>query len=448
MSESTASRKEESTNSHIPVSSVVVAAWRAVFEQIEVKEDPYQVSSTTSSTDAFLKLPLSSSEQALVHYLEKLAKKCDSEKIKRHKVKELLKKEIFHKQKYMLNTWGIVEAMAIVSKTDEKIIQLQEMKKKNFIDPLSWDFLPHHVVLVTCKAVLLLFNITIPSTFTDEQVWQQVWALWIVKNIDAHESGWEWMSTNEPTGLFTKPYNLSSNHLEQVYLFLEEAKILPDEHPAWRRMKVYLYLRDWAISCYEYVHMQHHLLQGFPSYKEVKKLIKPPRKTLKDPTYIAIETPEGVIYYYHRVTQTVSLEKPDQFDGGKSQRIEQISLLLQQLINDALINDPSTRFALERQCKERQREKLLAMEEWVECIDEKRQMTFYYSFKLNKITYTPPEAYRSYKESIGYLAVVRMQVAYRKRLLKRRLEKRKLIRSSLSTTLGMHSSVARLSKFY
>uniref|UniRef100_K3X048 Uncharacterized protein n=1 Tax=Globisporangium ultimum (strain ATCC 200006 / CBS 805.95 / DAOM BR144) TaxID=431595 RepID=K3X048_GLOUD len=307
--------------------------------------------------------------------------------------------------------------------------------KKDFVDPLSWDLLPHPAILATVEAVLLLFNIPKPpsnrSTSTAETMWRNIWGLWIVKNIDAHSSGWEWVATNEPTGLFTKPYALSPTHLDRVEQLLEQTFAIPDSHRCWtNRMHAYACLRDWAAACAKYVHMMHHCLPTFPPYADIQKLVMPPKRTPQANVWFRIETPEGIECFYNRLMQSITLTRPEDFDGAN---VTSISGVILELIHDALHNDVATRLELEKRNHQRVRDKLLAEDEWIECFDIQRCENFYYSLKHYRIMYTPPEygAFVSCRESVAYAAVLRLQAAYRRRRLELKLQIKRAKRASL-----------------
>lgn len=315
---------------------------------------------------------------------------------------------------------------------DECIIALQEKKKKEFLDPLSWNLLPHAAVAATVEAVLLLFNIPLPpsSARDAESTWRNYWGLWIVKNIDAHTSGWEWIATNEPMGLFTKPYYLSPDNLERVELLLEQTHAIPDSHRCWHRMQAYASLRDWAAACSRYVHMMHHCLPSFPAYADIRKLVSPPKRTPRANVWFRLESSEGIEYFYNRLLQSITLAKPDDFDGAN---VTCIPGVIQELIQDALHSDVATRLEMEKRSRQRAREKLLAEDEWIECFDADRQENFYYSLKHYRIMHTPPanDAFISQTESVAFAAVLRLQTAYRRRRLERKLKMKRTKRSSL-----------------
>ncbi|DAZ94383.1 TPA: hypothetical protein N0F65_001117 [Lagenidium giganteum] len=317
-----------------------------------------------------------------------------------------------------------------VSRVDECTIALQECTKKEFLDPLSFDLAPHSAVLATVRAVLLLFHVQVPRALDGEALWKNCWGLWIIKNIDTHRSGWEWAATNEPTGLFTKPYALSATSLREVNALLKSTTMLPDSHRCWQRLRAYLCLRNWAMASAAYVHMRTHCLPEFPGFEDMKKLVTPPARTPQANVWFRIETPEGVEYFYNRLAQSVQLARPDDFDG---QYVTTIPLVVRELIADALANDPVTRLELEKCCSERRCQALFAEDEWVECLDVRTQETFYYSFKHFKLQWEPPESgfYISYTKSIAYAAVLRLQAAYRRRRLQQRLLMKKTKRASL-----------------
>lgn len=330
---------------------------------------------------------------------------------------------------------------AVVAKVDECIIALQEKKNREFLDPLSWDLLPHPAIIATVEAVLLLFNIPVPAPSAKEDLeakWRNVWGLWIVKNIDAHAGGWEWVATNEPMGLFTKPYCLSPDHLDRIEQLLETAFSTPASHCCWQRMQAYASLRDWTAACVKYVHMMHHCLPTFPAYTDIQKLVTPPQRTPQANVWFRLESPEGVEYFYNRLLLSVTLEKPSDFDGAN---VTSIPGVIQELIQDALQNDVVMRLELEKRSRQRAREKLLAEDEWIECLDYTTQTHFYYSLTHYRIMWTPPAngAFISSAESVAFAAVLRLQAAYRKRRLERKLHVKRTKRSSLPVFSAFYS---------
>jgi hypothetical protein len=326
---------------------------------------------------------------------------------------------------------------------DECAISLQEKTKRELLDPLNWDLIPHAAVVATTKAVLLLFNMPFPSDLSDDDFWHTHWALWIVKNIDAHTAGWEWVAANEPTGLFTKPYVLSVRFLPQVKHLLETTRATPDSHRCWHRMTAYKCLRDWAATCVEYVHLRAHYLPCLPAFRDVDALLLPPRRTPQANVWFRLETAEGITYYYNRVLQEIVLTKPEDFDGFNVTAIPEV---VSELINDALINDPATRLELERRGHEKIRDTLLAEDEWVQCINARTQQPYYYSFRHHRVSDVPPASgvFLRASESVAFKAVVRLQTAYRRRRLQLKLQIKRTKRASLP----VFSSLATTKKRY
>ncbi|RLN05879.1 hypothetical protein BBO99_00007476 [Phytophthora kernoviae] len=279
----------------------------------------------------------------------------------------LLLHDIGAKATYVDSSWGYVDAanigkrfkvkdhfmdahcslMLLVSSVDDCIIALQEQPKKQFLDPLSWDLPPHKAVVAIVEAVLLLFDVPVPAKGNDEDIWRACWGLWIVKNIDAHSSGWEWMSNNEPTGLFTKPYALSVVNLDRVCELLEKAaNLAPPE---------------------------------FDGFAAVQKLVTPPQRTAKDNIWFRCETEDGIDYFYNRLYQSVTLDRPDDFDGAHIPP-KKIPIIVQELIAEILQSDVTLRLELERRSKQRIHTQLLEQDQWVECLDGHTMTKYYYSF--------------------------------------------------------------------
>lgn len=322
-----------------------------------------------------------------------------------------------------------------VSKVDEAILSLQEQQKKAFLEPLSWGFAPHQAIVLTAEAVLLLFNIDPTAGCkgnSADKVWQSYWALWIVKDIDSHRDGWEWMALNEPTGLFTKPYALSSSHLDRVYNLLHEIEELaPDHHHCWHRLPAYACLRHWVAACADYVHMTQHCLPGFAGYEDMHKRITQPKRTPKANVWFRFVTSEGSVeYFYNRLDQKITIERPEDFDGGQ---VTSVPLVIQELVREALESDVAVRLELERRSKQRVHAQLFAEDEWLECVDPRSLRTFYYSLKHYRVADAPPEngVFVSHMDSAAYAAVLKLQAAYRRRRLARKTTTRRTKRNSL-----------------
>ncbi|KAJ0400650.1 hypothetical protein ATCC90586_010581 [Pythium insidiosum] len=352
-------------------------------------------------------------------------------------VLERLTQEARDKRVYANEAWGFIDAATIVSRVDDCAIALQARPKREFLDPLNWDIAPHSAIVATVKAVLLLFDVPYPSYATDDEVWTTHWALWIIKNIDAHTSGWEWVATNEPMGLFTQPYVLSPRHLRRVNDLVDSTRALPDSHRCWHRMTAYRCLRDWVAACVSYVHLKAHHLNGFPSHDDIVRLMAPPRRTPQSNVWFRLETREGVEYFYNRLLQQLTIDRPADFDGDA---VTSIPNVIRQLVNEALENDHATRLELERRGHQRIRERLLDEEQWVQCIDVHTQQEYYYSVRHFRISEVPPAngVFIPHTESVAYRAVLRLQTAYRRRRLQQRLQVKKVKRASLPvfSTLG------------
>ncbi|KAG6952322.1 hypothetical protein JG687_00013071, partial [Phytophthora cactorum] len=280
----------------------------------------------------------------------------------------ILLREVSAKMQYLDHEWGFVDASNI------------EQPKKHFLDPLSWDMPPHKAVVSVVEAVLLLFDVPLPSKLSDEDTWRACWGLWIVKNIEAHSSGWEWLAHNEPIGLFTKPYALSVSNLDRVY---------------------------WAGACAAYLHMVEHCLPEFDGYEAVQKLVTPPKRTPKENVWFCCESEDGIAYFYNRLYQSITLDRPQDFDGAHIAQ-KNIPSVIQELIVDTLQADVSTRLELER-------------------------TNYYYSIIHYRVSPYPPEhgVFESYRESFVYASVLRLQAAYRRRRLEQKTQVRKAKRGTL-----------------
>ncbi|EEY53443.1 uncharacterized protein PITG_07097 [Phytophthora infestans T30-4] len=330
----------------------------------------------------------------------------------------LLLREVSAKTQYLDPEWGFVDASNIVSRVDECIIALQGQPKKHFLDPLSWDMSPHRAIVSVVEAVLLLFDVPLPSQLSDEDMWRACWGLWIVKNIEAHSSGWEWMTHNEPIGLFTKPYALSVSNL--------------DRHRCWHHLPAYARLRDWAGACAAYLHMLDHCLPEFHGYEAVRKLVTPPKRTPKENVWFRCESEDGVAYFYNRLYQSITFDRPQDFDGAHVAQ-KKIPSVIRELIAETLQADVSTRLELERRGKLKIHAQLLDQDQWVECLDTRTQTRYYYSIRHYKTSATPPEhgVFESYRESFAYASVLRLQAAYRRRRLEHKTQVRKAKRGTL-----------------
>ncbi|ETK76019.1 hypothetical protein F441_17835 [Phytophthora nicotianae CJ01A1] len=337
------------------------------------------------------------------------------------------------KMQYLDPEWGFVDASNIVSRVDECIIALQEQPKKHFLDPLSWDMPPHKAVVSVVEAVLLLFDVPLPPKLSDEDMWRACWGLWIVKNIEAHSSGWEWMAHNEPIGLFTKPYALSVANLDRVCELLQITRHLaPPGHRCWHHLPAYTSLRDWAGACAAYLHMVEHCLPEFHGFEAVQKLVTPPKRTPKENVWFRCESEDGVAYFYNRLYQSITLDRPHDFDGAHITQ-KSIPSVIRERIAEVLQADVSTRLELERRGKLKIHAQLLDQDQWIECFDTRTQTKYYYSIRHYKTSPTPPEhgVFEIYRESFAYASVLRLQAAYRRRRLEQKTQVRKAKRGTL-----------------
>ncbi|KAG2761255.1 hypothetical protein PC129_g17958 [Phytophthora cactorum] len=348
--EETDSRRQE------PRNELVLLAWRRSFQ----RDDP--------DNDA---------ERAVYQRLLTLV--AEHEDSDEAALTSILLREVSAKMQYLDHEWGFVDASNIVSRVDECIIALQEQPKKHFLDPLSWDMPPHKAVVSVVEAVLLLFDVPLPSKLSDEDTWRACWGLWIVKNIEAHSSGWEWLAHNEPIGLFTKPYALSVSNLDRVCELLQITRQLASpEHRCWHHLPAYAFLRDWAGACAAYLHMVEHCLPEFDGYEAVQKLVTPPKRTPKENVWFCCESEDGIAYFYNRLYQSITLDRPQDFDGAHIAQ-KNIPSVIQELIVDTLQADVSTRLELERRGKQKIQAQLLDQDQWVECFDTRTQTNYYYS---------------------------------------------------------------------
>ncbi|KDO23498.1 hypothetical protein SPRG_11421 [Saprolegnia parasitica CBS 223.65] len=351
-------------------------------------------------------------DDALVRHLDQLKKELQAKGASKAQIAIQLDKEYMAKRPYVSPAFTKMEVLAIVSAYDESVIALQEMGKSDFLDPLGWDFPPSEAVLTTVRCVLWLFNVPSPKA-TSSVLWSGVWAAWIVKNIDAHLCGWEWVACNEPMGLFTKPYDLSRLHLDDLQASLPSTYRVPPSDPSWLRMPAYLLLRDWVSCAVDHVHMQTHVLPTAVAAPYLAKVLEPPTRTPKENVWFMAYTEDGgVPYYYNRDTQACVLDEPPNFDGARVvvPRFMELQML------EVLLSDAKLRADVEvrRVALELARDKDNA---WVECVDLPTKARYYYSFQRCKITFTRPNSRNILKaeSSPAYRSVVRIQSAYRRR---------------------------------
>ncbi|GLD92545.1 hypothetical protein PINS_up001104 [Pythium insidiosum] len=245
-------------------------------------------------------------------------------------------------------------------------------------------------------------------------------------------------------GLFTQPYALSARHLPRVQSLVEATRALPDTHRCWQRMTAYRCLRDWAAACVAYVHLKCHHLEGFPAHEDIARLMAPPRRTPQSNVWFRFETREGVEYFYNRLLQQLTLDRPPDFDGDA---VTSIPNVIRELVTELLASDHATRLELERRGHQRVRERLLDEEQWVQCIDVQTQQEYYYSVKHFRVSHVPPPngVFVPHSESVAYRAVLRLQTAYRRRRLQHKLQAKKVKRSSLPVFSALSSHT---SKFY
>ncbi|KAF0682529.1 Aste57867_25327 [Aphanomyces stellatus] len=343
--------------------------------------------------------------------------------VKRHHVQHgipegesqtLLDKEAAAKRPYCAPSFGQVEVLVVVSAFDDSTVALQEMGKSDFLEPLGWDFLPSPQVLVTVRCVLWLFNIDAGKA-PPAALWSGLWAAWIVKNIDTHVGGWEWMTCNEPTGLFTKPYELSIAHLDAAQALLPSTYVVPDSDATWQRMPAYLLLRYWVTAACDYLHMVTHCLPTFPMHTYIAVMTKPPTRTPKENVWFTALTEEGVPYYYHRHLKTIVLERPEDFDGDKVV----VPRTIESQMLELLMEDPVLRADVEVRRVQLDMDKDKD-NEWVECMDATSGERFYYSFQRVKVAFTRPQSKNiiSAENSVAFQCVLRIQAAYRMRQAK------------------------------
>ncbi|OQR96512.1 hypothetical protein ACHHYP_15481 [Achlya hypogyna] len=348
-------------------------------------------------------------DATLLRCLVELKAKLASAGCTRQQLHVQLDKEYIARRPYCPPHFTKVEVLAIVSAYDESVIALQEMGKGDFLDPLGWDLVPSEAVVTTVRCVLWLFNLDATKA-SSAVLWSGLWAAWIVKNIDAHLGGWEWVASNEPTGLFTKPYDLSPARLEDILLALPTTYRTPVTDASWQRMPAYACLRDWVACAAAYLHMKSYVLPPIAEY--VAAVLEPPPRTPKENVWFKATTDEGVPYYYNRNTQAVVLDEPAAFDGARIAVPRFMELqMLELLLSDAKLREE---VEVRRHAIEMARDKDNA---WVECVDATTKARYYYSFQRLKLTYSRPNSRNIVKaeSSPAYRSVVRIQAAYRRR---------------------------------
>ncbi|ETW00673.1 hypothetical protein, variant [Aphanomyces invadans] len=324
----------------------------------------------------------------------------------------ILKQEEAAKRPYCDPSFGQVEVLVIVSALDECTITLQELGKSDFLEPLGWDFLPSPAVLATVQCVLLLFNLDAGNA-PPSVVWSGVWAAWIVKNIDTHIGGWEWLASNEPVGLFTKPYELCTAHLRTIQtLHLPSTYAVPDDDPSWQRMPAYLCLRNWVAAAVAYLNMKTHCISSFPLHGYVTTVTAPPKRTPKENVWFSTLTDEHVPIYYNRHLKTLALDKPLDFDGANIV----VPRTIEALMMEMLMGDPILRADVEARRVQMDID-LDKDNEWIECVDATTSSRFYYSFQRFKLAYMRPASKNivAADKSVAFRCVLRIQSAYRRR---------------------------------
>jgi len=176
--------------------------------------------------------------------------------------------------------------------------------------------------------------------------------------------------------------------------------------------------------------MVEHCLPGFDGYDAVQKLVTPPKRTPKDNVWFRCETDDGIDYYYNRLYQSITLDRPDDFDGAHVAP-KNIPGIVQELIAESLEADVSMRLELERRGKQRIHAQLLDQDQWVECLNA-RTMTKYY-YRHYRVSAVPPDhrVFESYRDSFAFASVLRLQAAYRRRRLDQKSQVRKAKRGTL-----------------
>ncbi|KAH9084421.1 hypothetical protein LEN26_020813 [Aphanomyces euteiches] len=354
-------------------------------------------------------------DKLLQDHLDEVKKRHIQHGVPQTESQNLLEKEAAAKRLYCDPSFGNVEVVSIVSAYDECTIALQEKGKADFLEPLGWDFLPTNEVLATVRCVLWMFGLD-SARATPTALWTKVWATWIVMNIDTHVSGWEWAASNEPVGLFTKPYDLSVTYLDNVMALLPSTYGVDDSDHTWQRMPAYLCLRNWVAATSAYLHMVTHCIPSFPIHGYMAMMTQPPKRTPKENLWYKGITDEGVPYYYHRHLKTIVLDKPEDFDG---ENVVVPRTIEAQMI-EHLVADPILRAEVEIRRVQIEVEKDKDYE-WVECHDATTGERFYYSFQRYKLAFTRPASKNIIpaEKSAAYRCVLRLQAAYRMSLAKR-----------------------------
>ncbi|RHZ28180.1 hypothetical protein DYB37_007348 [Aphanomyces astaci] len=320
--------------------------------------------------------------------------------------------EAASKRPYCDPSFGQVDVLVIVSALDECTIALQELGKADFVQPLDWDFLPSSAVLATVRCVLLLFNLDAGKA-SPAVVWSGLWAAWIVKNIDTHVGGWEWLASNEPVGLFTKPYELCTVHLRAVQTIHRPAMYaVADDDPSWQRMPAYLCLRNWVVAAVAYLDMKIHCIPPFPLHGYVTSVTAPPKRTPKENVWFTALTDDHVPLYFNRHLKTLTLDRPVEFDGANVV----VPRTIEACMMEMLMGDPVLRADVEARRAQMDIDQDKD-NEWVECVDATTGTRFYYSFQRVKLAYTRPASKNIViaDKSVAYRCVLRIQAAYRRR---------------------------------
>lgn len=186
---------------------------------------------------------------------------------------EHLKQEWLAKAPFCAPTFNDVEVTQTISRMDDKICQLQLCGAEDFLVPIELSGkLPPLFILQTVHVVLLCFGIPVDPGLTLDNVWTNVWTIWMVKNVDLHLKGWEWLSTGKRVGLFTHPQSFDPKTIYPVvHRVMEQYDFLSNTESRCQYLSyhfpAYVALHHWCRSVYAFLNLQFHYLPSFPMYR-------------------------------------------------------------------------------------------------------------------------------------------------------------------------------------
>lgn len=329
-----------------------------------------------------------------------------------------------HKRMYAdANEFSETEVLAIAAKVDEATIQVQTMSHQDILQPLNQAVLPPFTVIHVVTIILLLFKMKVPPEATPDRIWRSLWTTWMVKNIDLHIKGWEWMSSGEPEGLFTRPYALDRSSLDRIGKLLDQIHRFDADSDLHQTWPAYFALKQWVFAVYPYLHMMEHCLDSFPAFIYVQEATQEPPKRKKQNIWFETSTLDGLLYYYNRETKEIVLDKPIDYDGKEAI----VTRAIEGLIYDALMSNATVRAEMEK----RREKKTNDETEWVQGYDDMTQRHYYYNFETFTLSFTPPKAFLYANKSVAWQSVILIQAAYRRKQARKLMQKRRELQKAL-----------------